>query len=221
MKIDLFADHNICQIRTSRSVFSAFLARLLTFLVLSAGIAGTAVAQNSGSPYYTIKAPADTQQVLSLGSVSISTYSPVTITPTENSTNLYFVVKNQGSQPVTLDLLSWDEILATKPDWLFHFFKFFGFAGGPTNTVLAAGETTTLEFYVSKDVKGGLPLQTTLPFTFQVKETGQQGTLNVTFIGDDQIMQLRRTPTSTIAGRNRIDHWLAGCQRLGQCFGLQ
>ena len=201
MKIDLFADHNICQIRTSRSVFSAFLARLLTFLVLSAGIAGTAVAQNSGSPYYAIKAPADTQQVLSLGSVSISTYSPVTITPTENSTNLYFVVKNQGSQPVTLDLLSWDEILATKPDWLFHFFKFFGFAGGPTSTVLAAGETTTLEFYVSKDVKGGLPLQTTLPFTFQVKETGQQGTLNVTFIGDDQIMQLRRTPTSTIAGR--------------------
>ena len=201
MKIDLFADHNICQIRTSRSVFSAFLARLLTFLVLSAGIAGTAVAQNSGSPYYAIKAPADTQQVLSLGSVSISSYSPVTITPTENSTNLYFVVKNQGSQPATLDFLSWNEILATKPDWLYHFFKLFGYVGGSTSTALAAGESITLEFYVSKDVAGGLPLQTTLPFTFQVKETGQQGTLNVTFIGDDQIMQLRQTQTSTIAGR--------------------
>ena len=201
MKIDLFADHNICQIRTSRSFFSAFLARLLTFLVLSAGIAGTAVAQNSGSPYYAIKAPGDAQQVLSLGSVSISTFSPVTITPTENSTNLYFVVKNQGAQPATLDFLSWNEILATKPDWLFHFFKLFGYVGGPTSTVLAAGESITLEFYVSKDVAGGLPLQTTLPFTFQVKETGQQGTLNVTFIGDDQIMQLRQTQTSTIAGR--------------------
>ena len=170
-------------------------------LALSGGIASTAAAQGSNNPYYAIKAPVDAQQVLSLGSVSVSTFSPVTITPTENSTNLYFVVKNQGSQPLTLDFLSWDEILATKPDWLFHFFKFFGYVGGPTSTVLAAGETTTLEFYVSKDVKGGQPQQATLPFTFQIKETGQQGTLNVTFIGDDLIMQLRATQTSAIAGR--------------------
>ncbi len=159
------------------------------------------MAQTSASPYYAIRAPADALQVLSLGSVTVSSISPVTITPAENSTNLYFVARNQGSQPLTLDFSSWDEILSTKPDWLFHFFKFFGYGGGPASTVLAPGASATLEFYVSKDVSGGQPVQTTLPFTFQVKETGQQGTLSVTFIGDDQIMQLRETKTSTIAGR--------------------
>ena len=192
-----------------RKLLIPYFAHFLVFLALNPWLATLATAQGSSaeSPYYAIKAPADTRQSLTLGSVTVTTFSPVTITPAENSTNLYFVVKNQGSQPLTLDFLSWDQIQATKPEWLFHFFKFFGYVGvlgddgAATSTLLSAGETKTLEFYTSKDLAGGLPKDATLPFTFKVQETGQQGTLNVTIIGDDDIMRLRRTQTASIAGR--------------------
>ncbi len=158
---------------------------------------GTAVAQTPQA----VTPPADSPVSLTLGSVTVTTYNPVTMTPVENSTDLYFVAKNNGAQPVTLQFTSFAEIKSAQPDWVTHFFKFFGFeSGGPTNIPLAAGETRTLKFYVSDDI-GAVSRQAQLPFRFNVLETGNQGTLTITLIGDAAINDLRRVKSATISGR--------------------
>ena len=155
-----------------------------------------------GPDTYPIQLPADSPSSVTLGSVTISTYSPVTITPFENSTNVYFDVRNNAAQRRTIEFTSWDELVQTHPSWLYHLFRLFGTEErGPFAVTLDPGQTRTLEFYVSKDVAGGEPLQVTLPFRFRVVEDSQQGSLDVTFIADDRIMQLYRTKTASIEGR--------------------
>src|SRR5690242_11836370 len=69
------------------------------------------------------QAPADREQTLTLGQVTISTYNPVTVSGLENSTNLYFTMKNQSNRALTVELTSWQELQASLPDWILHLFK--------------------------------------------------------------------------------------------------
>ena len=173
---------------------------------------------------YPIQLPADSPKALTLGSVSISTYSPVTITPFENSTNLYFDVRNNGTQRRTVQFTSWDEIVQTHPSWLYHFFRLFGLeANSPYSITVDPGQTRTLEFYVSKDLGGGISLTATLPFGFRVVEDSLQGSLDVTFIADDWIMELFRTQTASIEGRvtNASGAPIAGAIVSAGMIGLQ
>lgn len=183
--------------------------RVLACLVSALMAAAPKTAAQSGPPaavngFYDIKPPADAPVTLDLGDVTVTTYSPVTMTPVENSTNLYFVAKNNSATSRTLQFLSFTEISNTKPSWLFAFFQMWGFGGAPgapSNSVLAPGESRTLEFYFSKDVAGGPVVSVTLPFRFNVLETARSGNLPITFFGDDGTMDWKRTQTATIKGR--------------------
>ena len=146
--------------------------------------------------------PLDQAVSLTLGSILISTYNPVTITALESNTNVYFVAKNNDTRPLTLQLTSWADILATGG----HIFKFTGLegqTGRPTNMALQPGETKTLNVFISSDINflaGGIA-QTSLPFRFNVLETGEYGAINLNVITDDAIMQLKRIASAAIAGR--------------------
>lgn len=155
-----------------------------------------------GPGTYPIQLPADSPRSLTLGSITISTYSPVTVTPFENGTNLYFDVRNNGTQRRTVEFTSWDELLQARPPWIGHLFRLFGLeTRGPIAVTVNPGETVVLEFYASKDGGGGEPVQATLPFRFRVVEDSLQGSLEVTVIADDRIMDLYRTQTASIEGR--------------------
>jgi WD40 repeat protein len=141
---------------------------------------------------------------LALGGVAVTTYSPVVLTPLENSSNLFFTVRNEDALPRTLEFSSMLEIQRTRPPWIAHFFKLFGLVDSPdqpTRVELAPNSTQTLEFYLSKDLGGGTTQYATLPFRFRVSESGAQGTLEVALVADDYINDLRRTKTAAIAGR--------------------
>lgn len=153
---------------------------------------------------YAIATPADSPLTSTIGPFTISTFSPVTMTPFENSTNVYFFVTNTATQARTLEFMSMREIQLTKPNWLFHFFRMFGLEEGKAGVIsleFSAGETRTLEFYTSKDLGGGKPLSATLPFRFRSVADGQTGTIEVKFIGDDAVPDLLRTTSSLISGR--------------------
>ena len=161
------------------------------------------VPTTTGVGTYPIAAPNDTALTRTIGPFTVSTFSPVTLTPFENSTNIYFRVTNTATQARTLEFTSMGEVFAGRPYWLYHFFKMFGVTeqSGATPVTFAAGETKTLEFYTSKDLGGGLPLQATLPFRFRSVEDNTTGTLEVTFVGDDMVFNVLRSSSSMISGR--------------------
>jgi len=152
-----------------------------------------------------VVAPPDQPVSLTVGPVVISTFNPVTITPFEKGTMLYFVAQNTGAAPITLQLASWNQLLSTKPTWMFHLFKFFGFREKPNeppadSVVLQPGETRSLEVHASKDINGGPSQQADLAFRFVVVESGASGTLTITVRADDSQDVLRATSAS-IVGR--------------------
>jgi len=126
--------------------------------------------------------PQDKEVSYNLGPVTITTWNPVTIGPLENSTNLYFTVKNNGSQRVTLEFQRmWSPAPGTPgfPNWMSHFFMLFA----EKSLVLEPnGVTRTLEFYASKDLAGVAEAQGELPFVFRLVETGEELTVPVTFV---------------------------------------
>ena len=72
--------------------------------------------------------PQDKEVSYNLGPVTITTWNPVTIGPLENSTNLYFTVKNNGGQRVTFEFQRmWSPAPGTPgfPNWMSHFLCFF------------------------------------------------------------------------------------------------
>ena len=190
-----------------------------TFTVTATNSSGTgpSSAPSAAATPQPSTAPADAPIALTLGPVTVSTYNPVTMTPLENSTNLYFTAMNNDSRPWTLQYTSWEEDVAAKPSWLFHFFKLFGLEsvgqGQPISIPLAAGETRTVVFYTSKDLGCGgacnvstslvgTVQQTTLPFRFRLKEdTSKQGTLSITIIASDLVAQFFATKTAVISGK--------------------
>ncbi len=145
----------------------------------------------------TIVEPEDKEVSFSIGSVSIKTWNPVTISTLENSTNLYFTVHNQGTTPLTLRLTSLNEIQNSKPDWIFHFASLFNNA---IDYKLGAGETKTIEFYLSKDVSEG-EKKTQLPFRFQVVETGAQVNIPIDIVARSSNEPLQQYVSTTIEGR--------------------
>jgi uncharacterized protein (TIGR03437 family) len=134
--------------------------------------------------------PPDAPQTLTLGQVTITTYNPVTVTGLENSSNVYFVLKNQSTGTRTVQLTSWQEMVGMLPPWLLQFFKFDYGSNGPNDTTdfaLQAGESRTVKFYLSDEVNYGPAQQVDFPFRFKVAETGDQGTMTVRYRCDDQI----------------------------------
>lgn len=110
---------------------------------------------------------------IDVGSVTLTTYSPVIFPGIEYSTNIYFTAQNNGSQRVTLIFTSLQEIADNNKDWMTHFFAFFPV--DPEGIELGPGEEATLEFLLTNEGETNV----TLPFRFRIKETGEQGTFNI------------------------------------------
>jgi outer membrane protein assembly factor BamB len=149
--------------------------------------------------------PQDKEVSFSLGPVTITTWDPVTIGPLENSTNLYFTVKNTGQQPVTLQFRRMESPAPGTtpgfPAWMSHFFMLFP----EESFTLQPDGTRTLEFYASMDLFGSLEATAELPFDFRLAETGQELTIPITIIARTQTLPwggLGSLPASaTITGR--------------------
>jgi outer membrane protein assembly factor BamB len=145
--------------------------------------------------------PPDAEISVAVGPVTITTYNPATITALESSTNLYFVALNGSEQPVTLRLTSLTEILAAKPEWMFHFFAFLTQSEQRDGIILQPGEERTLEFMLTNEGAG----EVDLPFRFRVEETGDENTilLNVRSVDGRNVADaIARLPlTAVITGR--------------------
>jgi outer membrane protein assembly factor BamB len=144
----------------------------------------------------TIVEPEDKEVSYSIGSISIKTWNPVTISTLENSTNLYFTAKNQSSTPLTLRLTSLNEIQNSKPNWIF---QFAGLFNDSTDYKLGAGETKTLEFYLSKDIPDG-EKKAQLPFRFQIVETGDKVNIPIDIVGRSSPEPIQQYVSTTIEG---------------------
>lgn len=116
---------------------------------------------------------------ITLGSVSISTYSPVSINGLEYSTNVYLTARNSGNQMATLVFTSAQEIVDNNRNWMTHFFAFFPV--DPEGVEVSPGETVTLEFLLTNEAQ----VSTTLPFRFKIQETGAEGTLFLNVISSE------------------------------------
>ena len=68
------------------------------------------------------ESPPDELISVTIGPVTITTYNPVTITRLENSTNLYFLARNNSTEHATIHFTSLIDIIQKKPDWIPHFF---------------------------------------------------------------------------------------------------
>ena len=138
------------------------------------------------------ESPPDELISVTIGPVTITTYNPVTITRLENSTNLYFLARNNSTEHATIHFTSLIDIIQKKPDWIPHFFHLLKQqAGAPKQIVLGPGEEATLEFIVTNEALG----ETVLPFGFSVEETGEEETIHLSLrsVGDTPASQLPRT----------------------------
>ncbi|MBE3101443.1 MAG: PQQ-binding-like beta-propeller repeat protein [Firmicutes bacterium] len=156
-------------------------------------------------PLQTALIPQDKEVGYNLGTVTITTWNPVTIGPLENSTNLYFIAKNTGQQVVNLQFKRMESPAPRTtpgfPDWLSHFFMLF-----PNETfTLQPGESKTLEFYASMDLFESMEAKGVLNFKFILKETGQELTIPLTIVARTQCLPwrgLESLPASaTITGK--------------------
>ncbi len=108
-----------------------------------------------------------------LGPVTLKTYSPVTLTFLENSTNIYIYATNNGNETVTVQgPRGWEveiEVLKSGPPAPKHFFEF-----SPLPVEIAPGETVTFEFMTTR---GEPEIETSFPFT--LLESGQQAEIRI------------------------------------------
>jgi WD40 repeat protein len=121
------------------------------------------ISEEEAAPPPAVETPDDKKVSVSLGSIVITTYNPVTITGLEYSTNLYFTVKNIGNAPTVVSYRYSDR--QTLPDWIFHLY-----ALQDKKVSLAAGEERVLEFMITNEGDG----EAELPFIFTIDETGKE-----------------------------------------------
>jgi len=145
--------------------------------------------------------PEDKKITKSAGDVSIETWNPITITPLEENTNFYFIIKNSGVTPVTVQLASWNDFLNAKPQWSFHSTPLFD--AGDFIYQIQAGASKMLEFYISNDVQEQNGEESfEFPFNFIIKETGETINIPIKFIAQNDNEPFRKYSSSgTIYGR--------------------
>lgn len=147
--------------------------------------------------------PADAEVSTALGSLTITTYNPVTITGLEYSTNLYFTLTNPTAQAVTVSVP--DPETMSLPEWAFHFFAFQS-----DSVVVPAGGTATAEYVLTNEDQG----QAGIPFTFTIPATGQTATVNIDLIStsDNGFDSLSRSATVTGTVRAEDGSPVAGAE---------
>ncbi len=149
-----------------------------------------------------VVSPPDAPVTLNLGLVAISTFNPVTTVSTlENSTTLYFTATNRDTRALTVQFTSFTEVRSARPNWMYDFYQFLGFAvpTAATSLTLAPGEAKTFTYFLTNDLRENDPVQSVeLPFRFRVVETGEAGTLPITVVADGRF---GNTSSATVAGR--------------------
>ncbi|GAI09971.1 unnamed protein product, partial [marine sediment metagenome] len=110
-----------------------------------------------------------------LGPVALETYSPVTITPIEYSTNFYIYARNNGDTVATVCGPMATEV-AIGP-WVQHFFEL-----NPYPQEIQPDETAVFEFMLAEGGDG--KSEVVLPFT--LLETGEQTSLEMKIISEGQ-----------------------------------
>lgn len=176
-------------------------AQRLQALATSSGSEAPSPASEVTPPgSFPLVAPDDRKIARQIGSLRVETFDPVTLTPLENSTNLYFTVTNTGPAARTLQFTSMQAVQASRPPWIAHLFKFFGNGQDSSSFTLAPGASTPLEFYLSKDTGATAFIQGRLSFTFRSVEEGLQDTIDVQLTAYSDNRALKRTTTAGLSG---------------------
>jgi hypothetical protein len=108
--------------------------------------------------------PAGEIRTFNLGAVTLETYTPVTITSLEHSTNFYVYARNTGDTATTVAGPLANTI--TAPGWVQHFYEL-----NPYPQEILPGETAIFEFMVAEG--GGEGGSGTISLPFNIAETGQ------------------------------------------------
>jgi hypothetical protein len=150
--------------------------------------------------------PADKAVSVTVGPVEIAYHNPVTLGLLENGVNTTFVARNTGPTKVTLRAMQTTAMLQSKPSWMLDWYPIFGFPHASVDArqadvLLEPGASATFEWYTSNDSATGQALYTlkdgyllpnrtqgSLPYRFDVVETGASTSISVDILAYDRSM---------------------------------
>lgn len=141
------------------------------------------------------ESPPDKEVVFNIGPLEVKTYNPVTFT-IENSTNLYFDLKNTGANDIKVNVFDPSKPIKDSSPNKLAFQHFFGFQ--ESEIALKSGEAKTIEYMITapeKSSEGGVG------FPFEVS-TGDKKTITIDIVSKLYGRKQNNLPkTATIKGK--------------------
>lgn len=169
---------------------------------------------------YTIVKPNDARVTYTIGALRIETWNPVTMTPLEENTRLYFTVTNTAKTPRTIE----HENRNLDVDGIHvNLQRHFGTSGASSNAsvTINPGESRSLEFTLERFLTGKTT-QREVPITFRSVEDGVTDSiaLDVTTYWFDG--SLEQKSTAYISGRvtNSAGKPVAGARVVAGLFAM-
>jgi WD40 repeat protein len=153
---------------------------------------------------YPITAPKDAPITRTVGALRIDTWNPVTMTPLEDNTHLFFTVTNTADTPRTVEHQAFGRLTVDgHPDVEVTIHRHFGESGNidDAQVVIPAGASRTLEFSMERFLTGQQPTTSIVPVTFRSVEDGVSATFRLQVTSSGFNLALDNTRTAYISGR--------------------
>lgn len=198
-------------------------------LILTSASQVSALPTNPAATFtkYKITTPKDAPFSQMLGMLRINSWNPVTITPYEDNTRLYFLVTNTGSTERTIEHMSLGNLTVDgKPNVKVTIHRQFGSeANSRTASVtIAAGQTKSLEFTIERFLTGDNRSKTSskVPFTFRSVEDNASTTIKIDVTSYWFDPTLEMLSTAYISGRvtNSAGKPIAGARVSAGLFAM-
>ena len=173
---------------------------------------------------FTITKPADAPLSRMIGTLRFDTWNPVTMTPLEDNTRLYFTVTNTGETARTLIHEAFGNLsVAGNPQVTVTVHRQFGEASSAhaATITIPAGASRSLEFTMERFLTQ-TDSTSTVPFTFRSVEDGVQAMIPIKVATQHHNPSLEATSTAYITGRvtNAAGKAIAGARVSAGLFAL-
>lgn len=190
----------------SRWLITGLVAGLVAGLTTAAplDVALARAAEPVASVPYRITTPPDARISRTLGALRIDTWNPVTVTPLEDNTHLYFTVTNTGDAPRTLVHQAFGRLTVDgHPDLEVTIHRHFGDTANvdDAQVTVPAGASRTLEFSMERFLTGEQTTTSVIPVTFRSVEDNATQTFRLKVTTSGFSLALENTRTAVIAGR--------------------